>query len=47
MGEMPVEVAGGKSTVEGFVLQAKDASNTLINITASGTIVKPGKQPLP
>jgi len=47
MEEILVEVTGGKSTEDGFVLQAKDASITLINRTLSGTIVKPDKQPLP
>jgi hypothetical protein len=47
MGEMLVKVTGGKFTEEGFVFQAKDARNALINITARGTIVKPDKQPLP
>ena len=52
MGEMPVEVTGGGSAEtedaedgngreEGFVFQAKEPRSALINITASGTMVKP------
>ena len=51
MGEMLVEVTGGKFAFTGdrvgFVFQAKEARSALINMTASGTIVKPDKQPLP
>ena len=58
MGEMPVEVTGGNSTEtedaesgngreEGFVFHANEPRSALINITASGTMVKPDKQPLP
>ena len=47
MGEMPVEVMGGNSAeteetiVVGFVFNASDPSNALMNMTASGTTIKP------
>lgn len=49
MGEMPVELESGGATAcsgNGFVFHARDASIALINMTVSGTIAKPDKQPL-
>jgi len=49
MGEMLVDLESGGATEgsgKGFVFHARDASIALINMTVSGTIAKPGKQPL-